>query len=72
MLVEINVEPGKITMAISLIPRKKEGIIMGRISTKKDKSIYQVCREELGFTREKASEMMDGMTASRIEKIENG
>ena len=45
---------------------------MGRISTKKDKSVYQLYREELGLTREKASELMDGMTASRIEKIENG
>lgn len=45
---------------------------MGRASNKKDKTIYQLYREELGLTRERASEMMDGMTASRIEKIENG
>ena len=45
---------------------------MGRISVKKDKSVYQLYREKSGLTREKASEMMDGMTASRIEKIENG
>ena len=45
---------------------------MGRVSVKKNKSIYQVYREKSGLTREKASELMDGMTASRIEKIENG
>lgn len=43
---------------------------MGRSSTKEDKTIYQICREESGLTREKASELMDGMSASRIEKIE--
>lgn len=45
---------------------------MGRVSVKKDKSIYQLYREECGLTRDKASELMEGMTASRIEKIENG
>ena len=45
---------------------------MGRVSVKKDKSVYQLFREECGLTREKASELMEGMTASRIEKIENG
>jgi len=45
---------------------------MGRISNKKDKSIYQLYREQRGLTRERTSELMQGMTASRIEKIENG
>ena len=45
---------------------------MGRLSRKKNKSIYQIYREALGLTRDHASELMDGMTASRIEKIENG
>ena len=45
---------------------------MGRVSVRKNKSIYQIYREKCGFTREKASELMEGMTASRIEKIENG
>lgn len=45
---------------------------MGRVSVKKNKSVYQLFREECGLTREKASDLMDGMTASRIEKIENG
>lgn len=43
---------------------------MGRISTKDDKTVYQLCREEAGFSREKASEHMEGMSPSRIEKIE--
>lgn len=43
---------------------------MGRISTRESKTIYQICREESGLSREKASELMDGMSTSRIEKIE--
>ena len=43
---------------------------MGRISTRESKTIYQICREESGLSREKASELMDGISASRIEKIE--
>lgn len=43
---------------------------MGRLSTKKDKTIYQLCREASGLTRDAASEMMNGLSASRIEKIE--
>lgn len=44
---------------------------MGRSSTKKDKSIYQLTREECGYTREKASELIGFISADRIEKIEN-
>ncbi|MCD8020428.1 MAG: helix-turn-helix transcriptional regulator [Clostridiales bacterium] len=43
---------------------------MGKQSTRKNKNIYQLCREAQGFTREKASENMTGVSASRIEKIE--
>lgn len=43
---------------------------MGRISNRELKTIYQICREEAGLSREKASELMDGISASRIEKIE--
>ena len=43
---------------------------MGKQSTRKNKNIYQLCREEQGLTREKASENMTGVSASRIEKIE--
>lgn len=45
---------------------------MGKSSTKTDKSIYQLCREASGLSREKASEQMEGMSPSRIEKIEYG
>ena len=30
---------------------------MGKKSVKKDKNIYQICRERLELTREKASEL---------------
>jgi len=43
---------------------------MGKQSTCENKNIYQLCREEQGLTREKASEKMVGISASRIEKIE--
>lgn len=50
----------------------KEAVLksMGKQSTRENKTIYQVCREEQGLTREKASELMDGVSESRIEKIE--
>ena len=44
---------------------------MGRKSTKDNKSIYQIQRETLGLTREKAAELMPGFSPERIEKIEN-
>lgn len=44
---------------------------MGRISIKKNKNIYHVRREELGLSREKASEVLGTIPAERIEKIEN-
>ena len=45
---------------------------MGRKSIKENKSIYQVTRENLGLTREKAGELIPGFSQERIEKIENG
>ncbi len=45
---------------------------MGRASTKENKSVYQLKREELGLTREKAAEALVGLSPERIEKIENG
>ena len=45
---------------------------MPRASIKKDKTIYQQKREELGLTREKASELLDGIPPERIERIESG
>ena len=44
---------------------------MGRISVKEDKTIYQNIREELGLSREKASELLEVITPERIERIEN-
>lgn len=43
---------------------------MGRQSTRKNKNIYQLAREEKGLTREKAGDLMVGMSSGRIEKIE--
>jgi len=45
---------------------------MGRISTKKNKTVYQLRREELGLSREKASETLkNALSPERIEKIES-
>lgn len=44
---------------------------MGRVSVKENKNIYQLRREELGLSREKASELLETMPADRIEKIES-
>ena len=44
---------------------------MGRVSTKKDKNKYQLIREELGLSREKASELLETIMPERIEKIES-
>lgn len=45
---------------------------MGRASTKSNKNRYQLVREELGLSREKASELLEAVTPERIEKIESG
>lgn len=44
---------------------------MGRKSTKENKNIYQLSRENTGLTREKASVLMDFVSSDRIERIEN-
>ncbi len=44
---------------------------MGRASVKPNKNPFQLAREELGLTREKASELLESITPERIEKIEN-
>ena len=44
---------------------------MGRLSTKENKTVYQLGREELGYSREKASELLGWISADRIEKIES-
>ncbi len=45
---------------------------MARTSVKSKKSIYQMTREDLGLSREKASELLEGIAPERIERIENG
>lgn len=44
---------------------------MGRKSTKENKNIYQISRENAGLTREAASEKMVYISSDRIEKIES-
>lgn len=44
---------------------------MGRLSTKENKNQFQISREELGYSREKASEVLGWITPDRIEKIES-
>jgi len=44
---------------------------MGRVSTKENKNRYQLAREELGLTREKAGDLLETIPPERIEKIEN-
>ena len=45
---------------------------MGRRSTKENKNLYQLSREELGLTRDGAEELLQYISADRIEKIESG
>ncbi len=47
------------------------GDSMGKRSIRENKNIYQMSREEAGFTREKASEAMGCISDDRIEKIES-
>lgn len=44
---------------------------MGRKSTKENKTIFQQLRESFALTREQASELLDTISADRLEKIEN-
>ena len=45
---------------------------MGRRSIKENKPPYQISREELGLTRDGAEELLQYISADRIEKIESG
>ncbi len=45
---------------------------MARASTKENKTVYQVRREELGLSREKAGEILGAIPPERIERIESG
>lgn len=44
---------------------------MGRASVKPNKNLFQVTREDLGLSREKASELLGTVTPDRLVKIEN-
>lgn len=44
---------------------------MGRQSVRENKNIYQTAREQLGLSREKASELLETITPERIERIES-
>ena len=44
---------------------------MGKRSIKEKKNIYQLSREAAGLTRDKAEELMEYVSAERIEKIES-
>lgn len=43
---------------------------MGKVSTKENKTVYQLAREKMGYSRDKASELT-GIEISKIERIEN-
>ena len=45
---------------------------MGRKSIKENKNIYQLYRDNLNLSRAAASELMNAVPESRLEKIENG
>ena len=45
---------------------------MAQASTKENKTRYRLKREELGLSREKASELLEGIPPERIERIESG
>ena len=49
--------------------RKREGTRMGRRSVKEDKSVFQLRREELGLTREAASEGMNGNLRKSLSSL---
>ena len=44
---------------------------MPKVSSKENKNVYFQRREELGLTRDKASELLESIPPERIEKIEN-
>ena len=50
---------------------QKVGSKMGKVSKKENKTPFHTTREELGYSREKASELLGWISPERIEKIEN-
>ena len=45
---------------------------MARSSSIKNKTVYQLRREELGLSKEKASELLEAIPPERIERLESG
>ena len=45
---------------------------MARASVKQNKTVYQLRREELGLSRDKASDLLAAIPPERIERIESG
>ncbi|SEF77987.1 Helix-turn-helix [Butyrivibrio sp. Su6] len=45
---------------------------MGKRSIKENKNIYFECRDNLGLSRAQASELMEGISESSLEKMETG
>ena len=45
---------------------------MAKASKKENKTVYQIRREQLGLSREKASELLELIPPERIERIETG
>ena len=45
---------------------------MGKQSVKENKSIYQITREKLGYSRAQAAELMEYLPDYRLVKIEDG
>lgn len=44
---------------------------MGRVSTKENKNVYQLKRESLGLSREKAAELLEFVSEDRLYRIEH-
>ena len=51
--------------------RVEERLFVGKKSTKENKTKYHLAREELGWSREYASEQLGMITPERLERIEN-
>ena len=45
---------------------------MGRGSVRQNKNKFQLIREDMGLSREKAAELLETVSPERIEKIESG
>lgn len=45
---------------------------MGRRSTRENKTVYQIQRENAGYTLEEAADLTGGLSAERIARIERG